>query len=47
MNTPVYRFTNRLGEPCHEHPKQKTSVKSNPSTESSGYLGTTSPSSST
>ena len=47
MSLPVYRFTNRLGEPCHEHPRQKTSVKSNPSIESSGYLGTTSPSSST
>ncbi len=30
MSLPVYRFTNRLGEPCHEHPRQKTSVKSNP-----------------
>lgn len=32
-----------LGAPCHEHPRQNTSVKSNPDRSAAGSLGTTSP----
>ena len=37
----VYSLLIRLGEPCHEQPRQNTSERSNPLVDASGFFGTT------